>query len=306
MSANWSLTTANNGLKVQDNPWGALMRGRQGWDLTISPYGTGAQATYNFPDYDARYVLAFPEMIYGNKFGSTGNIGHSPFPKKLNECAGMEIDFNWSHFWEGDIEPVLNTAVEIFFHDSLPITGPGHPSGENNIMFELMIWLDDTREDPMLSVGEKVFTGTIDGHVYDAYLQPNRSDYIAFVSHETQTSGTLKWDLFMMLTNNLLNDHRGVSINLGNNYVSAVEFGPEIWGRGSGRFVWNQFNVRFPDEPIDPDEPINTTGGGVTISSAESRCYGEIAHTHMLISERHRDLYDKFLELKNLKEVSQS
>jgi hypothetical protein len=236
MSANWSLTRANNGMLVQDNPWGALNERyqRDDWELTITK-NVIAEAYFDFPAYDPRYVLAYPSMIYGSKFGTTPDTSDGQLPKRAGDCD-FHIDFKWDMTAKDDA--VYNVAIETFFHSGLPITGPGHPSGESNKKFELMVWLARPSDSSMY-FGRKVGTFEQGSAVWEIYRWTNREDYIAFippVGANPYKMGTIHWRPFIVET------QRHFQTNLLSMQMSALELGPEIWG-GTGVFYWDTFLV---------------------------------------------------------------
>lgn len=293
MSQNWSLQGAPNGLLVQDNPWGALNERYQSneWDLTVDIHsGTGplglASASFDFPGYDPRYVLAYPSMIWGSKFGSTPDTSGGALPKQLSECD-FKIDFEWAIDAEPDAQ--YNVAIETFFHSSLPITGPGHPSGENNKMFELMVWLARPH-DPTLFLGEMLGTFSDDGERRFGIHRHSRGDYIAFIPAEgvQYKRGSLNWLDFVKRAEQAMDiDLRTTT------YMSALELGPEVWG-GRGEFIWNRFDVSqingmTADDPGTPTPSPDAVCFTVEQVAQLARYHHELSVSHNRIARLYED-----------------
>lgn len=281
---NWALVTAKNGLQVQDNPWGALMRGQRGWSLDIEVPSTGtalASAHWDFPSYNPAEVQAYPEMIYGSKFGTTPDVAGSQFPKTLAECRDIKVVVAYE-VRELSEDAQYNVALETFFHDSASPTGPGHPDVEsgtrtNNVIFEMMVWLAKP-DDPTMVIGRSAGTVKIQGRDYEMYTQGSRDNYLAFVlvpeqNENPQYSGRyeLPWSSFALVAHDMFPQK-----NLMHKHISAFEFGPEIW-TGEGRFDWLEFQVSYGDE-----------GGDVLVMAEEKLADITCEHAHQLSIHHHQ------------------
>ena len=166
-------------------------------------------------------VVAYPEVIYGDKPWDALSGIASPFPCQAGLCT-ITADFDTSVNANG----VYNMAFSIWCVSGLP-------QGIDNITHEIMIW---TMNRGMKPAGKKYSDVVIDGKDYNVYVKGGHTDnsggsnhswtYIAFEAKQDITGGPFCVSKFMeyLINQNLLDSTC---------YITSVELGNEIvYGTG--------------------------------------------------------------------------
>ncbi|MCK9170139.1 MAG: hypothetical protein M0P01_06955 [Treponema sp.] len=161
-------------------------------------------------------VVAYPEVIYGDKPWDPLSGIASPFPCQAGLCT-ITADFDASVNARG----VYNMAFSVWCVSGLP-------EGIDNITHEIMIW---TMNRGMKPAGKKYADTVIDGKEYSVYVKGGHTDnsggsnhswtYIAFEAKQDITSGPFPVSRFTdyLISQNLLDR---------TSYITSVELGNEI------------------------------------------------------------------------------
>lgn len=234
----WAVKKLSKNLVAQNNAWGAISTlPREAWKQGVGVQNGDAYFEYAFPvEFDTSQVIAYPEVIYGNKFGYIPS-GATDLPIQVKDIKNIDVSFDFAE--RNNSTSVRNFAVETFFHSTKDITGPGHPSGTSNKVFELMVWVDKPDANSGIVPGKKIDTIKVDGRLYDVYVK-TQNDYIAFIDQSPRNAGTFCWSDFIEAAKR----YGSVRDILDRWYISAFEFGAEIWA-GSGEIVFNDFTVEI-------------------------------------------------------------
>jgi hypothetical protein len=285
----WSTLDLDNDLVMQNNPWGAISPShldrpipRDEWYQAIGINDDGNPAAiFSYPrDYfDPSKVIAFPELIHGNKFG-TLDSGAPGYPIAVSDIGQIDIEFNYkmhAHPMRPSDEPVYNVAVETFFDDGGELVGPGNPKHDprnTQVMFELMVWLESPLDSSDISLGDPIGEIT-DRHGTTFDLYSFARNYCAFVRREKTSAGNkFCWSDFIAAVN-----AQPELDNLQPQWqIGAFEAGAEIW-TGSGLFEWLDFNV-------DVSAPLPVTTGDSELFARLATCYRELADTYDAFSRR--------------------
>lgn len=272
-SKNWAvLPVPGTVLAAQNNPWGAISRlEKTQWKQSIGIVNNKAtfRYSYDLDTFDPRYVLAYPEVIHGDKFGSLDS-GAEGLPVRVKDIDKIYIDFDYSE--KDNATAARNVAIETFFHSTKDITGPGHPSGKNNVVFELMVWVDKPDSRFGIVPGDSRGIVDVDGREYEVFTHDSKA-YVAFVAVEPQNAGRICWSDFIGACEQF-EDLRTISKNW---FISAFEFGPEIW-TGAGEFTVNKFDVEFGTHSDHHDPGSNAA------------MYKKIAMLHDRIADCYREM----------------
>ncbi len=238
-------------LILSNNTWGSGQVNRRGWQQCV--YATRRGAGYELPvgwtynwldesDGEQSAVKAYPEVIYGNKFGTeiSGSKRVTGLPETLGKLPEIEVTYSYSE--TGDTDRELNVTAESFLHETCDITGPGNRSGDNRV-FEMMVWVQAGIKRPHR---RPLTEAIIDGVTWNVYANPKKSSsYIAFILPQPMTEGSLDWNSFIQWT-------RANAPQIGLDQLQdtwclgSIEFGTEVWW-GKGEFVLNRFEVKLGD-----------------------------------------------------------
>ena len=181
-------------------------------------------------------VVAYPEVIYGDKPWDANSGISSSFPVKAGS-ADITANFDLTVRASG----TYNMAFSLWCVSALP-------SGTDVISHEIMIW---NKNHGMTPAGAKFATVTLGGIAYDVYMKKNHSDdsggsshnwtYIAFRAQEPIDKGPLKISDFVdyLLAKGIL---------LPSNYVTSVELGNEIIS-GSGTVDIRDYAITVTSRP---------------------------------------------------------
>ena len=299
----WSTKTVLNGKQIQNNPWGAVSKthlpGGPIVGYTLETGGSEAGvARYRFPRnrFLPGKVIAYPEVIAGDKFGTNQSSDLNDLPILVEEIEHIFIDFDWSELTEYsdfDENPgVSNVAFETFLMSGHPeeIRGPGHRDHDRNnsqVELELMVWLKEPRhEDPDIGIVPGKVVGNVDvmdhvsGRMVPFTVYTNGPEYVAFIADEPWQRGRLCWS-------DLLNACKASAVewdlvNIEPKWrIGALEFGSELW-TGVGAWIARQFDVEVERRVAEPDLPDlpNTD-----VYSRLARCHLELAEVYQALSE---------------------
>lgn len=222
---------------LQNNTWNSGDVYSNNWsqciELTGGPGNYVAKWDYNWLDKDEGNdfsVKSYPQVFYGRK--TAGSQSGTPeklgLPAKVYELPDYKVRYRYSE--TGNAE--RNVALESFFHTSCE-------AEEWNKQFEMMIWVNK----PVIKTpGTKVTEATIDGKVWDVYINPALTwGYIAFVEQNPSTQGWLDWNKFVEWTR-FQGPSYGVWAVGNNTCMGAIEIGTEtFWGNGT--FTLHEFRV---------------------------------------------------------------
>jgi hypothetical protein len=177
-------------------------------------------------------VKAYPEIVFGQKPGSSSTSGS--IPEQINQITSASVSYNVVSTYTGS----GNLAFDIWLTDTDNPTTWGVPP----ITHEIMIWLDYYGS--MSPGGAWKGRESIDGSTYSVYVGENYGDgwrYIAFVRTPSQKvpsqqgAGTLELVAFLnyLLENDLVT---------GEEFLASIEFGNEVAG-GTGETLLNHYSV---------------------------------------------------------------
>lgn len=179
-------------------------------------------------DLKGENVIPFyPEIIYGlNPWweeSTTRNL-----PDLLSEFTSIKISFKKDFEAKGR----YNSAFDIWLCTE-PDPEPPSETNTGNIYSEVMIWIDTTETVGLTAIR----TVTIKNNTYDLYFIKGYPSYIAFVSRNEHWAGTINLIPFL----NYLEDNNYIPAGL---YISAIEFGNEIWS-GKGYMKIKDYSVEL-------------------------------------------------------------
>ncbi len=221
---------------LQNNTWNSgdvyFNHWSQCIELTGGPGNYVAKWDYNWLDKDEGNdfsVKSYPQVFYGRKTANSqsGTPAKLGLPVNVNNAPDYKVRYRYSE--TGNAE--RNVALESFFHTSCE-------AEEWNKHFEMMVWVNK----PVIKTpGLKVTETTIDGKVWDVYINPNLTwGYVAFVEQIPSTQGWLDWNKFVDWTR-FQGPRYGVW-DVGNTCMGAIEIGTEtFWGNGT--FTLHEFQV---------------------------------------------------------------
>jgi len=242
---------------VSNNPWNASAASYPAWYQDISLYDTGNGFGVKF-DWDWGSAgdtsgspfdtKSYPEVIYGTKsaFERSGSFAETGLPVEIYDSPSFTIDYSFQYQGRrsgsptgGGSDSEFNVAIESFYHDSCDIKREGGPG--DNTVFETMVWLKLDDRKPSGDAPRGVVT-TSDGRNYDVYTKvASNPNYIAFVSQQEQTSGTVMYS-------ELLDHAQDFAVQYGiyplkdTDCLANILMGTEIW-HGAGTFNLNQYQV---------------------------------------------------------------
>ena len=233
-----------------------------GWNYDWGPGITGLNGNPNASgDF---FVRSYPELIYGVKdeFRTSAPKAVTGFPVRLGDIPNITIDYayngpqfgdprvvdasNNSRFPNGTIiSGERNVAIESFLYtpDAAGECSEGivtrNPS--SNHQFEVMVWLDAGAERLPAGPSEFVADVSIRGDAFKVYTKAADPRYIAFVSQDPQTTGTLVWNDFtdwaQTYGHRVQQEFRAVSntVEIQDDWcVANIIIGTEIfWGSGN-------------------------------------------------------------------------
>lgn len=275
-------------VRAQVNAWGVPPERRdeyvcqvssdtdQGWTLL----------RYSAPTeyFDSALVTMYPQLWIGDKFGNN-DTGSPLFPVRLGTIDKIPVTLECAEEGVG-AGTERNIAFEAFFHSGLPITGPGHPSGESNKVYELMVWFAKTESDIRPS-GTVVDTVEINGVAFEVHT---KDAYIAFIAKD-EIKNTKDFDFmeFIHETNVLAMDGKADHIDA-DWQLSALEFGVEVWA-GVGSLRITKFEVDVVQfDLMDDEQPEAGIVTPIQLQSGLIALLERSSHNHILIAERHRDI----------------
>jgi hypothetical protein len=295
----WSTGEVFDGKQIQNNPWGAIssthLPGGRIQDYTLETGGSEvAIARYRFPRdrFLPGKVIAYPEVIYGNKFGT--NVTDGDLPILVEDVEHIFVDFSWQELTEYsdfDSNPgVTNVALETFFMSGHPdpIVGPGHLDHDRNdsqVELELMVWLKDPRhEDPDIGIVPGQLVGNINvvdhqtgqGNSFSVYR--NGPAYVAFIADSPIHAGRICWSDLMKACVDRAAEWDLVDIDP-KWRIGAMEFGSEIW-TGVGAWIADRFGVDV-EVKTDIQDPVIPN----TVYSRLANCHLELAELYQEMAE---------------------
>lgn len=164
--------------------------------------------------YNTSQVRGYPEVIYGKKpWNASSTVAHLPCPIL---DANLEVEFDLATEATG----VYNTAFDIW----LTSTKEARPE---DILFEIMIWIDNHGMRPLGSVHDTIEIG---GVSYDVWVATGAGEYgwtyICLKATKPYLTGRIDLGAVMqyLTSTGLVEDTV---------FLADVEFGNEIiWGSG--------------------------------------------------------------------------
>lgn len=264
----------NGLLAIQNNPWGAINSlSPSTWSQAVRVNEDGNfEARWDYPvsSFDPSKVIAYPEVIYGNKFGDV-DTDAPDMPFQVRDMK--RVDITYGHEMQQG-STVNNVAIETFFHTSADVR-------ITNKEFELMVWLESPSDTSI--VPGKLYGSfkNSDGITYDIYVKRNDRRYVAFIAQETVTSGKFCWSDFITAVNTV-DDLDNINPDW---YIGAFEYGPEIW-TGMGSFTWLQFLVETELNGSSATDPVLTP----VVTGASSEFWRQVAYHHHQLSVHHNKL----------------
>lgn len=299
----WSTKSVLNGKQIQNNPWGALSKTHlpggpiRGFTLETGGKEAGI-ARYRFPRdrFLPGKVIAYPEVIDGNKFG-TNITENSDLPALVEDIDHIYVDFDWRELTEysdfSENPGVTNVAFETFLMSGDPdsIVGPGHPDHDRSnsqVELELMVWLKEPRhEDPDIGIvpGQVVGKITVRDHItgedkpFTVYR--NGPEYVAFIADSPWHTGRLCWSDLLQACRDRADEWDLVKLEP-KWRIGAMEFGSEIW-TGVGAWIARKFDV---------DVQLLTMPTGQTQDQIQPTrdVYSRLASCHLELAELYHDL----------------
>jgi hypothetical protein len=173
--------------------------------------------------YNPSQVRGYPEVIYGKKpWNASSTVAHLPCPIL---DANLEVEFDLSTEATG----VYNTAFDIW------LTGTKEARPED-ILFEIMIWIDNHGMRPLGSVRDTVEIG---GMRYDVWVSKRVGEYgwtyICFKAVQPYLTGKIDLGAIMryLTSAGLVEDTV---------FLADVEFGNEII-YGSGETIVSTYRI---------------------------------------------------------------
>jgi len=201
------------------------------WEQCIFSNTNGALVGWNYdwgpgvPDSSGRpsgdfFVRSYPELIFGVKdeFRTSAPPSVTGLPVELSQLPNITIDYSYNgpefgeprvvdasnnaRFPNGTtISGERNVAIESFLYnkDAAGQCSEGIVSrtGGSNHTFEIMLWLDAGAERLPAGPSDFVTDLSIRGADYKVYTKGGDPRYIAFVTQNPQTSGTIFWNDFV-------------------------------------------------------------------------------------------------------------
>ena len=224
----WSQLTFSEYV-IENNVWG---QGNIN-DFTQCIYRTGSEDNthfgwnWNWPNVNNN-VKSYPEVIYGKKPWSSSSTSQA-LPIKIENIDQMYVDYDLNISANGS----YNLAFEFWVTtDSM--------SSETGITTEVMIWMDRNIINP---AGDMIASVIFDGFEYKVYRANWDSwTYIAFLSIETQYSGTLAVHNFVhyLVDEGLLDSQE---------YFADFEMGNEVI-YGTGQTDIQKYDVYVNANPL--------------------------------------------------------
>jgi len=288
-------------VRAQVNAWGVLeyaktlpeeerQAHRDAYICRVSSDEGSARLEYSAPFefYDPALVKMYPQLWMGDKFGNN-DTGHPQFPVRLGSLDKINVSLECEEVLsEGGAE--RNIAFEAFFHSGLPITGPGHPSGQSNKVYELMVWFDKPAAG-ITPAQTSIGAVEINSVLFDVY---SKKDYIAFIARDPITS-IKEFDFmeFVHETNVFAMDGLADPVDA-DWQLSALEMGVEVWW-GTGMLEITKFETDLvPFDTMTDEQPDNGIVTPVQMQSALINLMDRCAHNHILIAERNRDIAEDY------------
>lgn len=280
----WAVIYCQDDLTLVNNTWG--FTGPMLEDSTQSIYKNedtmemGWRVNIPADHFDPAKVRSYPEAYIGTRDGDMST--NKPFdPILVKDIESMPVRADMHVTAEDDAQ--YNVAFETFLHSS------PRPEFARTRMFELMVWMDKPSSS-LLRYGTLADEVTINGVDYDVYIKSPQEGYIAYITKERQLPPyALDWSYFLIHAQTIFPNHQ-----LGDLWLTALELGTEMW---SGKL--EVMLTAFAMEILEKSPEIVIDEGGM-VFTAQSELYGRIAHSHMLICERHKELHDYFRELQKL------
>jgi len=170
-------------------------------------------------------VWAYPEIIFGWKPWSPESTT-AQLPRRVKNIGACVVTYDIDMKKDG----VGNLAFDLW------LTRKAVPA-EDNISMELMIWLENTGQQPD---GSYMGIVKIDGAEYDFYKgHPSHAGWgsTAFLRRGKSLKGTINLNKFL----EFLVKNRHLSKD---DYLASIEFGNEICG-GTGRTEFQEFRVEM-------------------------------------------------------------
>lgn len=277
--------------RAQVNAWGvpADLRPEYVCEVSSDDEAGYASLTYLAPEqyFDPALVRMYPQIWTGNKFG-TEDTGNPMFPARLGDIDKIPVTLTCEERLVDGSDVERNIAFEAFFHSGLPITGPGHPSGQSNKVYELMVWFSKTKSDIRPS-SEVIATVEINGVAFEVHT---KDSYIAFIAvDEIKQLKQFDFMEFIHETNILSLDGKADMISA-DWQLSALEFGVEVW-KGAGALDITEFETQIElFDILDDEQPEGGIATPIQMQTGLIRLLERTSHNHILISERHRDIAD--------------
>lgn len=300
----WSTKTVLSDKLIQNNPWGALSKTHlPGGPIRGFTLETGGDefgiSRYRFPRnrYLPGKVIAYPEVISGNKFGTniSDDSENGGLPMLVEELGHIYIDFAWEELTEysdfAENPGVSNVAFETFLMsgDPDPIVGPGHPDHDrlnSQVELELMVWMKEPRhEDPDIGIVPGQIVGNFDvrdhvtGQSHPFTVYRNGPAYVAFIADEPWLSGRFCWSDLLKACIERADEWDLVNIKP-EWRIGAVEFGSELW-TGVGAWIAKQFDV---------DVQRATESTNTLPDKPNTDVYARLARCHLELAELYQDL----------------
>lgn len=299
----WSTQSVLNGKQIQNNPWGALSKTHlpggpiKRFDLQTGGNEAGI-ARYRFPRdrFLPGKVIAYPEVIEGNKFGTNISDNDSDLPILVEDVNHIYIDFDWQELTEYSdfsVNPgVSNVAFETFLMSGHPdeIRGPGHPDHDrlnSQVELELMVWLKEPRHEdagigivPGQLVGKFSVTDHLTGTKRPFSVYRNGPAYVAFIADEPWQEGRICWSDLLKACSENSTEWDLVEIQP-KWRIGAIEFGSELW-TGVGAWIARKFDV----DVSEFRDAVNPTIPGIDPYSRLARCHLELAEIYQELSDQ--------------------
>ncbi|MFZ6029674.1 MAG: GH12 family glycosyl hydrolase domain-containing protein [Chloroflexota bacterium] len=231
--------------RAENNTWGK--GGLTGWSQCVGietgPDGAlSGRWTWDWPQ-SGNNVKAYPEIIFGQKPGSSTTTADLPLPvNRVGEFV-VSYDITTTHSGSG------NLAFDVWLTDTQDPATWGVPP----ISHEIMIWLD--AYGGMRPGGVPLEQVDIDGVRYDVSVGYNYGDgwtYVAFKRVEPHVgAGSLDLAAFLAYL-------QSKALVTGEEYVASLEFGNEVIG-GTGETVLHRYQVSVSALPAAAALPATPT-----------------------------------------------
>ena len=235
-SQDWArIVIPETGCSLVNNVWNKGAAGT-GFEQQIFSEALDGNNVYGWrwraPWHLVTRVVSQPQLVCGDKPWDEPLHLNSQFPfragsKKLTANFDARLDASGTY----------NMAFSLWAVSAMP-------ASRSVITHEIMIWNANDGQKPG---GAKRDSITVNGNVYDVYVEQNHSDnsgkntnhwtYVAFVARKPVLSGQLRIDAFVdyLLQRGILShDH----------YLTSLEFGNEV-SEGSGIVEIRKFSLSF-------------------------------------------------------------